>query len=56
MPSKKPTITIRVTDEEYKVLQGWADKDYRTVPSLVLALTKKAIDDYTQQNHHGKSA
>lgn len=54
MPSKKPSITIRVNDEEYEILKEWADSEYRTVPSLVLAITKKSIDEYKGERDRKK--
>ena len=45
MPSDKPRITIRVSEEELEQLQQAADEQYRTVPSLVLALVKHFLDD-----------
>lgn len=54
MPSKKPSITIRLSEEEYRVLQKWAESEYRTVPSLVLAFTKKQIDEYKEK--HSKNS
>ncbi|MEA5516570.1 hypothetical protein [Nodularia sp. UHCC 0506] len=45
MPSTKPRITIRVSQEEMKELQSAADEEYRTVPALVLTLVKKFLDD-----------
>ncbi|MBW4504959.1 MAG: hypothetical protein KME64_00335 [Scytonematopsis contorta HA4267-MV1] len=56
MPSKKPSITIRVSDSEYEVLKDWADSEYRTVAGLVLALTKKAVDDYRKRHDNKESA
>ena len=45
MPSDKPRITIRVSEEELEELQQAADEQYRTVPSLVLALVKQFLDE-----------
>ncbi len=45
MPSNKPRITIRVSQEELDELQKAADEEYRTVPSLVLTLVKKFLDE-----------
>lgn len=45
MPSDKPRITIRVSEEELEELQQAADEEYRTVPSLVLVLVKKFLDE-----------
>jgi hypothetical protein len=56
VPSKKPSITIRVNDEEYEVLKNWADREYRTVAGLVLALTKKAIDEYKERHQNRETA
>lgn len=55
VPSKKPSITIRVNEEEYQILKEWADNEYRTVPSLVLALTKKAIDEQSKPKSQKES-
>lgn len=55
MSSKKPSITIRVNEEEYQILKEWADNEYRTVPSLVLALTKKAIDEQSKPKSQKES-
>jgi hypothetical protein len=43
MPSKKPVITIRVDTEEYDNLKEWADSEFRSVPSLVLAIVKRSL-------------
>lgn len=56
MPSKKPSITIRVSDEEYEVLKDWAESEYRTVAGLVLALTKKSIDEYKVRHRNQEIA
>ncbi len=48
MPSEKPRITIRVSEEELSELQQAADEEYRTVPALVLVLVKKFLDDRRQ--------
>ncbi len=48
MPSEKPRITIRVSEEELNELQQAADEEYRTVPALVLVLVKKFLDDRRQ--------
>jgi uncharacterized protein (DUF1778 family) len=45
MASKKPRITIRVSDDEMQKLQIEADKAYRTVPAFVLTLVKKFLND-----------
>lgn len=45
MPSDKPRITIRVSEEELEELQQAADEQYRTVPALVLVLVKKFLDE-----------
>ena len=45
MPSDKPRITIRVSEEELEELQKAADEQYRTVPALVLVLVKKFLDE-----------
>ncbi|MBN3925632.1 hypothetical protein [Nostoc sp. NMS4] len=45
MPSDKPRITIRVSEEELDELQQAADEQYRTVPALVLVLVKKFLDE-----------
>ena len=45
MTSNKPRITIRVSEEELQQLQKVADEEYRTVPSLVLTLVKKFLDE-----------
>jgi hypothetical protein len=50
MPSKKPVITIRVNPEEYEVLQEWADSEFRSVPSLVLAVVRKTLLERKQQH------
>jgi hypothetical protein len=49
MPSKKPVITIRVEPDEYEVLKQWADKEFRSVPSLVLAIVKKTLVDQKKE-------
>jgi hypothetical protein len=49
MPSKKPVITIRVEPDEYEVLKQWADKEFRSVPSLVLAIVKKTLVDQRKE-------
>ncbi|GJD17241.1 hypothetical protein RIVM261_021970 [Rivularia sp. IAM M-261] len=56
VPSKKPSITIRVNDEEYEVLKDWAEREYRTVAGLVLALTKKSIDEYKERHQNKETA
>lgn len=43
MPSKKPVITIRVDQAEYETLKQWADREFRSVPSLVLAIVKRVL-------------
>jgi hypothetical protein len=45
LPSQKPRITIRVSEEELEELQLAADEQYRTVPALVLVLVKKFLDE-----------
>jgi hypothetical protein len=55
MPSKKPTITIRVDSAEYQALQEWADSEFRTVPGLVLALVRKGLLEHTGQKHKSPS-
>jgi hypothetical protein len=46
MPSKKPVITIRVESDEYELLKKQADSEFRSVPSLVLAIVKKTLKDW----------
>jgi hypothetical protein len=43
MPSKKPQMTIRIEEDEYKYLQSWASKEFLTVPQLTRVLVKRAI-------------
>ncbi|AUB44826.1 hypothetical protein NPM_80011 (plasmid) [Nostoc sp. 'Peltigera membranacea cyanobiont' N6] len=43
MPSKKPQMTIRIEEDEYKYLQSWANKEFLTVPQLTRVLVKRAI-------------
>ncbi len=54
MPSDKPRITIRVSEEELEELQQAADKEYRTVPSLVLVLVKRFLDERRKEKEGGK--
>jgi hypothetical protein len=51
MPSKKPVITIRVDPDEYETLKQWADSEFRSVPSLVLAIVKKTLVDRKGEKH-----
>lgn len=48
VPSDKPRITIRVSEEELKELEEAAKEQYRTVPALVLVLVKKFLDEQRQ--------
>jgi hypothetical protein len=45
MTSTKPRITIRLSELEVNELQQIANKEYRTVPSLVLTIVKKFLDE-----------
>lgn len=45
MPSDKPRITIRVSEEELEELKKAADEQYRSVPALVLVLVKQFLDE-----------
>jgi hypothetical protein len=55
MPSKKPQMTIRIEEDEYKYLQEWAAKEFLTVPQLTRVLVKRAIAENKQINQQ-KSA
>lgn len=55
MPSNKPRITIRVSEEELEELQQAADEEYRTVPALVLTLVKKFLDERRKPSTQGKN-
>ncbi len=48
MPSEKPRITIRVSEDELAELQQAADEEYRTAPALVLVLVKRFLDERRQ--------
>jgi hypothetical protein len=50
MPSKKPVITIRVESDEYELLKQQADHEFRSVPSLVLAIVKKTLQEWKSLN------
>jgi hypothetical protein len=50
MASTKPRITIRVSELEIEELQQIANKEYRTVPSLVLTIVKKFLDENRQKS------
>jgi hypothetical protein len=43
MPSKKPQMTIRIEEDEYKYLQDWATEEFISVPQLAKIIVKKAI-------------
>lgn len=43
MPSKKPQLTIRIEEDEYLYLQGWAQEEFLTPPQLAKIILKKAI-------------
>ena len=51
MPSKKPVMTIRVDPDEYETLKQWADREFRSVPSLVLAIVKKTLVEQKREEH-----
>jgi hypothetical protein len=51
MPSKKPVITIRVDQDEYEALKQWADREFRSVPSLVLAIVKRTLVDQKREEN-----
>jgi hypothetical protein len=54
MPSKKPVITIRVEQDEYELLKQQADREFRSVPSLVLAIVKKTLQEWKSPNQDKK--
>ena len=55
MPSKKPVITIRVNLDEYETLKEWADSEFRSVPSLVLAIVKKTLIERGEQKQYSSN-
>ncbi|WP_168495270.1 hypothetical protein [Anabaena sp. UHCC 0204] len=50
MPSKKPQMTIRIEEDEYKYLQDWASKEFLSVPQLTKVIVKRAIAEHKQAN------
>jgi len=46
MPSKKPQMTIRIEEDEYKYLQDWATEEFISVPQLAKIIVKKAIANH----------
>ena len=43
MPSKKPSLTIRIEKDEYEKLKTWAAREFMTPPQLARIILKKAI-------------
>jgi predicted DNA-binding protein len=43
MSSKNPQVSIRLTPEEYKYLQGLAERNFVTLPTFVKILVKRTI-------------
>ena len=43
MPSKKPQMTIRIEEDEYKYLENWATREFLSVPQLAKVIVKIAI-------------
>lgn len=43
MPSKKPQMTIRIEEDEYKYLEDWAAREFLSVPQLAKVIVKRAI-------------
>ncbi|MFM6250178.1 MAG: hypothetical protein ACKPJO_00470 [Dolichospermum sp.] len=43
MPSKKPQMTIRIEEDEYKYLENWATREFLSVPQLAKVILKRAI-------------
>lgn len=48
-PTKKPKISIYVSEEQKKILEEWADSETRSISNLVNHLIERGIDEYLQQ-------
>jgi len=46
----KPRVTVTLSEEVYKILSEWADKEERPLANLVTYIVSKAAKEYQQQN------
>ena len=46
-PTKRPKISIYISEEQKEVLESWAKSETRTVSNLVSHLIEKGINEYT---------
>ncbi len=55
MTTKKPRLTIYLTQEKRTYLEQWAEKDKRTLSNLVGLLIDEAIEQRQSQGEEKKS-
>ncbi len=46
----KPRVTATLSEEVYKILSEWADREERPLANLVAYIVSKAAKEYQQQN------
>jgi hypothetical protein len=46
----KPRVTVTLSEEVYKIISDWADKEERPLANLVAYIVSKAAKEYQQQN------
>lgn len=53
MPTKKPKVTIYLTEAHKAELHKWADSEKRSISNLVELLVEKALNDRIQSEPNG---
>ncbi|MUG91651.1 CopG family transcriptional regulator [Scytonema sp. UIC 10036] len=48
-PTKKPKISICITQEQKKILEEWAESETRSISNLVNHLIEQGIQKYIQK-------
>lgn len=48
-PTKKPKISIYISEEQKKILEEWADNETRSISNLVNHLIEKGIEEYLKK-------
>ena len=55
-PTKKPKISIYVSDEQKEILEEWAAKETRSVSNLVNHLIEQGLSEYRKLNPKKRDA
>lgn len=48
-PTKKPKISIYISEEQKKILGEWAESETRSISNLVNHLIEQGINEYLQR-------